>query len=374
MTGNSTAQMCRWCGTHSENTPKRAPLCHTCSESITQRCLAKAEEIWRAIPWDSQSQIERLGQYIDSRFVCEVFDLHLQDLFRKWRLQIFGSEGFRDVEALTLEEAVEIVQLYAPNRWDIYRDDPKRVIDRELQPVLELITDNARMHYEELGGGLAQMRDWLCSVTSDLPPRRPNLEDPAEQIMAEVQELLPSGPIFLHCLAVGVVLGLTPSRVFRHAIFDESIVDEPWGYRNGQLGPYLGRFPPTRWKNVGLKMPLRNLIRLWCSFCIERLTGRTARAATRVWDEARFHDHWWNVETERAGSTVTQGYEPNYKRQKDWLRRRMRLWLRPFEDMPNDVQRALGTRGIDPRYDLSSWDKWMELLEAMQRLGGPPRI
>src|SRR3990172_10506320 len=332
---------CSWCHTRCAKRAARWPLCDECAEDRTKHCVKFAADVWSNIRWDGQ--IDQVGQYIDTRFLFEALEVPFQRLTHTLRRQWLGRDEALDPAVLSVEEARRIVLLYAPRRRP-WGQNAEEIFDSNLTGLADYFVDRVLGYYAEIAEELLHPTTHTSRAYAGKDPLD-DAESMAERDMEE--EWLPSGAIFLECLKLGYIVRAPPWQVFRHVVLGEGVVPEPWRLpkqqRPGNSGPYLGRIPPARWKHLGVRQSLRNLIRTWCCFCLEKL-GLTAREAMRLCDMQAFHYHAFAFEEDDAGPTTA--YESNYARDKRWLRRRLDLVKRPFADMP-EVERRMAPMGFD---------------------------
>jgi hypothetical protein len=277
------------------------------------------------------------GQYVDVRFLFEVNNLALQAELRNLRVEVLGTEQIVDKKSLTKDEAVRLVERYAPKRQVAQYGDrggTEAILSMGLEPVLEYFSELVKQDYA----------DFVRS------PSWKRLEEVIDWAHVQLDELLPSGPVFEKCLKLAVHLHLAPHRVYLHGLFGDAIVEKPWHpalegklrwERPKNFGPYVGRLPPARWKALGLGQCIQNLIRVWTCWSLER-TGLGARGALEVWNQLDFHDNPAELYTDRTTSPA----ERNYKRDKDWLRRRLSLMVSPLADL-DPPPGLLQPRGLD---------------------------
>ena len=313
--------------------------------------------MWSEMPWRSRLNVGLAGQYVDVRFLFEVNNLALQAELRDLRVELLGTEALGDKQSLGTDEALDLARQYAPNRdFTVERDlgGAEAILGQGLGPKLDYVADEIRQAYAEFtGGGFSK-----------------NLAGVIEYAHELLDQLLPSSPVFEKCLRLAVPRHLAPHRVFLHGLFGDAVVERPWRPSSGRdlrweqprnFGWYLGRLPPTRWKALGLRQCIQNLVRVWTCWSLER-TGVRARGALEAWNQLGFHDNPAELYTDRTTSPA----ERNYKRDKDWLRKRLSLMVSPLADLdlPPGLLRPTG---LDPeKLRGLSWD---EFLQLSNRLG-----
>jgi hypothetical protein len=341
------------------------PLCSRCREIQRERCSRVAGDVWTAMPWGSALDVTLAGQYVDVRFLFEVYDLDLQAELRDLRVELLGTEALGNKQSLGTEEALHLARQYAPNRdFTMERDlgSAEAILGQGLGPKLEYVADEIRQAYAEFtGGGFSK-----------------NLAGVIEYAHELLDQLLPSSPVFEKCLRLAVPRRLAPHRVFLQGLFGDAVAEEPWHPTSAgdlrweqpkNFGPYLGRLPPARWKAVGLRQWIENLIRVWTCWSLE-WTGVRARRALEDWNQLGFHDNPAELYADRTTSPA----ERNYKRDKDWLRKRLSLMLSPLADLdlpPGLLRpRALDTEKLR---DLSE-DDFFDLFERLVGLHNLPDI
>ena len=298
-------------------------MCDPCREAYRPRCLTVAQSVWESIPWKRRldsTLVAHIGQYVDSRFLVEVLFYGFQRLFDELRRSMLGPNFPVERSGLSVDEAKQLVQTYAPRRV-VSETTAEQILDAHLRPVAEDLLKELRRQFALVGHAL------------DLRKAEEWQEDIKDRIAAYVRDSFPSGQVYVRCLHYAAILMVPPHRVFRHLAFGESVVDEPWtlDWEKGRIklaprrqlnfGPYLGRFPPYAWAKLGLGQSLANQIRLWTCLALEQL-GSKAREAMARWDEATFHDYPFDADREPHGGTTSPA-ESNYARDKRWLARRL---------------------------------------------------
>ena len=357
----SDPQLCHWCGIEFALCSKGWALCDPCRERYRSRCLGVASAIWQSVPWRHRPSLALTGQYLDTRFLFEVRDVRLQRIIVDWRSSLLGGDVPIDRDSMSASQAKQLLKLYAPNRrlhgWSGVSEDELERLER--QEVLEELDARGAPVIKEVKRLLASLvggREWSVAAAESRWTRVD------EAIVRAIREWIPSGPVFLQCLRVARRAKVAPHRVFRHLAFGESIVDDPWLIlfrhdrvrerlkmrRPPNFGPYLGRFPPTRWGEIGRRQSLENLIRVWTCYSLEML-GLTARGAMFMWDGQRFHDHPFRVAEDDLDRT-TSAAESNYSRDKKWLEARLKFVDDPEADLwdmePSEFERYLQTLAL----------------------------
>jgi hypothetical protein len=342
---------CFWCRKALGRTRRGWPLCARCQDLQKERCLRVARAVWSDVPWGSRLDLALAGQHVDVRFLFEVNDLGLERELRELRVELLGTEAPADKHSLSTDDALYLARQYAPKRdFTVEKDlgGAQAILGQGLGSKLEYFVDEIRQAYMEF---------------TDQPGFSEDLGGVFECAHELLDQLLPSGPVFEKCLRLAVPRHLAPHCVFLQSLFGDPVVERPWHPTvDGEFrwqqprnsGPYLGRLPPARWKALGLGQCMQNLIRVWTCRSLER-TGLGARAALGAWNQLGFHDNLAELYTDRTTSPA----ERNYKRDKDWLRRRLKLMRSPFADL--DLPPGLlQPMGLDFEKAGLSWDEYVE--------------
>lgn len=303
---------------------------------------------------------------VDVRFLFEVNDLGLERELRELRVELLGTEALADKHSLSTDDALYLARQYAPKRdFTVPRDlgGAEAVLGHGLESKLEYFVGEIRRAYMEF---------------TRQPGFSEDLGGVFEYAHELLDQLLPSGPVFEKCLGLAVPRHLAPHRVFLQSLFGDPVVERPWHPTvDGEFrwqqprnsGPYLGRLPPARWKALGLRQCMQNLIRVWTCWSLEQ-TGLPARRALETWNGLDFHD--CPVELYEGGTTSPA--ESNYVRDKKWLRGRFEVMLRPFADidLPLGLLQPTGLDFENARH--LSRDEWLKLAARLAALDYLPDI
>jgi hypothetical protein len=258
---------CYWCrkGTQSGHP---VVFCDSCREELATVCRSVAKNVWQRIPWDLRIPREvqdHIAQYTDTRFLFEC-DPRFQFQARQVRRALLHQDGLLKIDDLTRSEAVDVIGMYAPSRrveeWDWA--SAREIIDFHVAPWGEFFLDRLRSYYAEY-------------ADSKYP-----LTEVERLIKADLADWLPNGLGFILSLVLADVAHAPPGQVFKYCLFGEPAVEESWLVQEAPgfppittrpqrtPGPYLGRFPASRWSKLGLGTYLPNLVRLWTCFSLEQ--------------------------------------------------------------------------------------------------------